>query len=56
MTGEGEFMFRNGIGEGWERGREGHGRGGYVADLVALRHESRILGQWSSPVSGSRKS
>ena len=25
-------------------------------EVVALKHESRILGQWSKPVSGSRKS
>ena len=26
------------------------------ADILALKHEGRILGQWSNPVSGSRKS
>ena len=26
------------------------------AEVLALKHESRILGQWSKPVSGSRKS
>ena len=25
-------------------------------EVLALKHESRILGQWSNPVSGSRKS
>ena len=27
-----------------------------LPEVLALKHESRILGQWSSPVSGSRKS
>ena len=27
-----------------------------TAEVIALKHESRILGQWSNPVSGSRKS
>ena len=26
------------------------------AEFLALKHESRILGQWSNPASGSRKS
>ena len=28
----------------------------YETETLALKHESRILGQWSNPVSGSRKS
>ena len=32
----------------------GSGRG--EAEVLALKDESRILGQWSNPVSGSRKS
>ena len=27
-----------------------------TAEVLALNHESRILGQWSNPVSGSRRS
>ena len=27
-----------------------------LAEVLTLRHESRIFGQWSNPVSGSRKS
>ena len=30
-----------------------HGRS---AEVLALKHESRILGQWSNPVSGPRNS
>ena len=26
------------------------------AEILVLRHEGRILGQWSNPVSGSKKS
>ena len=26
------------------------------SEILALKHESRILGQWSNPVSGARKS
>ena len=29
---------------------------GPVAEILALKQESRILGQWSNPASGSRKS
>ena len=28
----------------------------HTPEVFALKHESRILGQWSNPVSGSRKS
>ena len=31
------------------------GVGGRKAEILALKHESRILGQWSFPVCGSRK-
>ena len=30
--------------------------GGFGPEVLALNHESRILGQWSNPLSGSRKS
>ena len=29
---------------------------GRTTEVLALKHESRILGQWSTPMSGSRKS
>ena len=28
---------------------------GWRAEILALKHESRILGQWSNPVSGSSR-
>ena len=28
----------------------------HYSEVLVLKHESRILGQWSNPVSGSRKS
>ena len=31
-------------------------RPSFQPEILALKHESRILGQWSNPVSGSRKS
>ena len=33
-----------------------HPRSGGAAEVLALKHESGILGQWSNPVSGSGKS
>ena len=30
--------------------------GTFSPEVLALKHKSRILGQWSNPVSGSRKS
>ena len=33
-----------------------HGQTVPDAEVLALKHRSRILGQWSKPVSGSRKS
>ena len=39
-----------------EAGRKSLVVGMMTAEVLALKHESRILGQWSNPVSGSRKS